>query len=83
MSKKEPGEDAIFLIGITIAFLIAIIIFAFIFFVVWPYNAVEDAQNSNVTIKGQEMDATVAKAYTIEQTFYQQSVAMANGSYWI
>lgn len=82
MSYKEPGQDAIFLIVITIAVLISIIVFAFIFFVVWPSEAVEDAQKTTVMIDGQEVDKTVAKAYNVQQAFYQQSMAMVNGTYW-
>ena len=70
-------------IGVAIASVIAVIVFAFLFFVVWPENAYEKSENKTVMANGEEVDPLVAKVGNIENAYIQQSKAMINGSYGI
>lgn len=82
MHTRKPEHDAFYLVGLSIVILITIIVFAYLLFVVWPMNAVAHAENASVSVNGVLVDPLVAKVATVQMGYYNQAVAMVNGSYW-
>lgn len=83
MYISESNQSIWIIIGFAIAGVVAVSVFAFLFFIVWPTSAVEAAQNQTVTVNGEQVDPVVAKVGGVQNAFYQQSKAMMNGTYWV
>jgi len=83
MYVNESNQNIWLIIGFAIASVVAVAVFAFLFFIVWPTSAVEAAQNQTVTVNGEQVDPAVAKVAEVQNVFYHQSMAMINGTYWV
>ena len=84
MNNRRSGNNLFLLIAVSMATVVAIVVFAFLFFVVFPMNGVIAAgypENVTSPIHGYPVDPLVEKVGEIENAYYNQAKAMINGTY--